>query len=268
MDEMLVNDRLMAGQRQRQRVMDLLGRSTLPLDTLDMIAEVGSTVHGISAGNDDTDYTVVWTEPQDYLLRMSPNHHTKMIRTQPEGERSGPGDIDLQVYSVRKFVHLAVGGNPSILTPLFTPEARCVYLDPDWPRERIAKMAHTKRAGYAFLGYLDAQLTRWTSHQVRRRVNRPELVAAHGYDTKYAAHAIRLGLQGIEFLNTGRITLPMAEPERTWLVEIRSGDVAEDKALQWCTDVRSSLERTLNASALPISPNEEAVSAFLYDWHF
>jgi hypothetical protein len=43
--------------------------------------------------------------------------------------------------------------------------------------------------------------------------NRPELVAVHGYDTKYAMHALRLGLQGIELLSTGRITLPV--PNRT-----------------------------------------------------
>ena len=36
------------------------------------------------------------------------------------------------------------------------------------------------------------------------RVNRPELIAAHGYDTKYAGHVLRLGYQGIEFLETGR----------------------------------------------------------------
>jgi hypothetical protein len=36
----------------------------------------------------------------------------------------------------------------------------------------------------------------------------------HGYDTKYAMHALRIGYQGIELLATGRITLPMADPER------------------------------------------------------
>jgi hypothetical protein len=32
--------------------------------------------------------------------------------------------------------------------------------------------------------------------QAGAHTNRPELVAVHGYDTKYAMHALRLGLQG------------------------------------------------------------------------
>jgi hypothetical protein len=48
-----------------------------------------------------------------------------------------------------------------------------------------------------------------------QRVNRPELVQAHGYDTRYAMHAARLGYQGLELLETGELTLPMPDrPDR------------------------------------------------------
>jgi hypothetical protein len=36
-----------------------------------------------------------------------------------------------------------------------------------------------------------------------------------GYDAKYAMHAIRLGLQGIEFLTAGRITLQVSDTADT-----------------------------------------------------
>lgn len=45
------------------------------------------------------------------------------------------------------------------------------------------------------------------------QTNRPELVAEHGYDTKFAMHALRLGAQGVELLTTGRITLPVPVPD-------------------------------------------------------
>src|SRR5215475_11657084 len=45
--------------------------------------------------------------------------------------------------------------------------------------------------------------------QASAHANRPELVAVHGYDPKDAMHALRLGLQGIELLTTGRTTLPV-----------------------------------------------------------
>lgn len=34
------------------------------------------------------------------------------------------------------------------------------------------------------------------------------------FDTNYAMYALRLGYQGLELLETGRLTLPLGEPER------------------------------------------------------
>ena len=46
---------------------------------------------------------------------------TVMQRTQPEGSRSGPGDVDRTLSSLRRFVRLAATGNPSILIALWAP---------------------------------------------------------------------------------------------------------------------------------------------------
>jgi hypothetical protein len=37
------------------------------------------------------------------------------------------------------------------------------------------------------------------------------------YDTKYAMHALPLGLQGVELLTTGRITLAVPQPHNQYL---------------------------------------------------
>ena len=42
-----------------------------------------------------------------------------VYRTQPEGVPSGPGDLDLTVYGLRKFCRLALKGSPTTLLPLF-----------------------------------------------------------------------------------------------------------------------------------------------------
>ena len=45
-------------------------------------------------------------------------------------------------------------------------------------------------------------------------------------------HAARLGYQGIELLETGRLTLPMPEPERSRVMAIRTGGaVAFEEAI-------------------------------------
>lgn len=56
------------------------------------------------------------------------------------------------------------------------------------------------------------------------RVTRTELIKRHGYDTKFAMHAVRLGFQGVEYLKTGRLTLPM-DTGRDYCMAVRLGEV-------------------------------------------
>ena len=87
------------------------------------------------------------------------------------------------------------------------------------------------------------------------RVNRPELIAAHGYDTKYAGHVLRLGYQGIEFLETGRLTLPLPRREQARVLGVsRNGRVSFEDVLAEADDLRRRLERLLEESPLPSVP--------------
>ena len=42
---------------------------------------------------------------------------------------------------------------------------------------------------------------------------------------------LRLGFQGVELLTTGRLSLPMREPERSFLLDVRRGKVSADLAI-------------------------------------
>src|ERR671925_1818212 len=95
-------------------------------------ATVGSTVHGLHhGGQDDRDEMAVFVEPPEYLLGLARargirgglygfEHYVE--RTQPEGVRSGPGDLDLVAYNLRKYIRLALKGHPTILLLLFVPD--------------------------------------------------------------------------------------------------------------------------------------------------
>ena len=108
---------------------------------------------------------------------------------------------------------------------LFVPDEEVVFRN-ETGAELVGNAGRfvSRLAAIRFLGYLQAQKAAMTGH-AGAHTNRPELVALHGHDTKYAMHALRLGLQGIEFLTTGRITLPVPEPHRAFLRSIRPGDV-------------------------------------------
>src|SRR5207248_10884604 len=169
---------------------------------------VGSTVHGLHhGGQDDRDEMAVFVEPPEYLIGHRRARGIRgglygfehfVERTQPEGVRSGPGDLDLVAYSLRKYVRLALKGHPTVLLLLFVPDELTLVETELGRRLRSLRPAMvSKRAGRGYLGYLRGQKERLLGTRGQKRVNRPELGEAHGFDRKYAMHALRLGYQGL-----------------------------------------------------------------------
>ena len=81
--------------------------------------EVGSTAHGMGTGDDDLDLMGVYIETPEQILGIAPTREHYVSRTKPEGVRSGPGDIDLTMYGLRKYLRLATAGNPTVLVLLY-----------------------------------------------------------------------------------------------------------------------------------------------------
>jgi uncharacterized protein len=185
---------------------------------------------------------------------------------QPGGlaNRSGAGDLDVIIYSARKWARLALAGNPTVLLVLFVPDEEVVFRN-DVGAE-LADNAHrfvSRLAANRFLGYLQAQKAAMTG-LASAHTNRPELVAIHGYDTKYAMHALRLGLQGIELLTTGRITLPVPEPHREYLRSIRRGDVQLAEVVNAVSEAEARLAELRDGSAVPDQPDRRWVDDWLH----
>src|SRR5215469_11904113 len=94
----------------------------LPPGTI-LLVEVGSTAHGtgLPGGEDHDEMAVVLEAPEQVLGLAESGLRSRMHRTQPEGTRSGPGDTDRTVHSLRRFLRLAASGNPSVLMALWAP---------------------------------------------------------------------------------------------------------------------------------------------------
>ena len=86
----------------------------------------------------------------------------------------------------------------------------------------------------------------------------------HGYDTKYAMHAQRLGLQGIELLSTGRITLPVPEPHRAYLRSIRRGERPLAEVLDAVSDAEARLTQLRDIPAIADQPDRRWVDEWLH----
>jgi uncharacterized protein len=240
-------------------------------------AQVGSGVHGTAvAGQDDRDELGICLEPPQFITGLArvPNgtaglgpsvlfeqyeRHTAWDRTGGVAERSGAGDLDVVIYSARKWARLALDGNPTVLLVLFVPDEEVVFRDA--AGAELTANAHrfvSRLAATRFLGYLHGQHEQVTGHPGRR----PEVVAAHGYDTKHAMHALRLGLQGAELLTTGRITLPVPQPDRARLRAVRAGKVPLAEVLDAIRAAEARLEALRESPAVPDQPDR----AWVDDW--
>ena len=226
---------------------------------------VGSGVHGTSIKNqDDRDEMGICIEPPDYVIGLR-SFDQYIFRSQPEGHRSGPGDLDYTCYSLRKWMRLALAGNPTILLPLFVPRHEITELDSAGQQLReMGPQIISRQAGRRFAGYLAAQRSSLLSRDGKGRdVTRPELVEKYGFDTKFCAHMVRLGLQGVELMETGRITLPVPEPWRTWICELRAGEHGMDEALALAEDLERQILTLMTTSSLPEEPDYDAANRWL-----
>lgn len=232
-------------------------------ENLILLTQVGSGLHGVSVdGQDDRDEMGLCIEPPSCVIGLE-RFEQYQFRTQPDGARSGPGDLDKTVYSLRKWARLAAQGNPTVLLLLFVPESEIVSTN--WAGRVVqgdAGLFLSKECGHRFIGYLDAQWERLLGMR-SRRTNRPELIEQYGFDSKFAYHAVRLGLQGVELLQTGRITLPIPEPDRTWLKELRVGKHSKEEAVERINDLRADLEKLTATCDLPDRPDYGKINEWL-----
>jgi hypothetical protein len=106
--------------------------------------------------------------------------------------------------------------------------------------------------------------------EVEAHTNCPELVALHGYDTKFAMHALRLGVQGVELLTTGRITLPVPVPELGHLRQVRRGEVPLAEVVGQVEQVdlaEARLTALRDSSSLPAERDRARVDDWLHRSH-
>lgn len=232
-----------------------------------MLGRCGSQLYGTNLDDTDHDYMGMFAETAESVFGKYV-HDTWTVHTAGEGNRSAAGDVDLAAYSVRKWVRLASEGNPTVLTLMFTP-----------PRHALIKHAaliepvfepglyRTAQAGKKFRGYLKSQRDQMLGIVGRRHTNRPELVDAHGYDTKFAYHAVRLGMQGVEFLGTGKITLPMRVDQRQRCLAIRRGEIAFDEVVQEIDYWDDLLGRQILSGDLPPTADHDDIARRVADLH-
>ncbi len=164
---------------------------------------------------------------------------------------------DLVIYDIKKFVSLLLKQNPNVIMLL--------WLQDHWYTKRSEwgdlliqnRTAFSSKAAYqSFTGYAYGQLKRMTHFQAYEGymgAKRKALVDKYGYDTKNAAHLIRLLKMGIEFLNTGQMNVFRHDNEM--LIEIKYGKWSLLKVQTEAERLFKMAEESFVRSKLPDQPN-------------
>jgi predicted nucleotidyltransferase len=220
----------------------------------------GSELHGAKVqGTDDLDIYGVYIEPPEMVLGLDSMPHF-VWSTAGNERRNGPKDIDITLYSLKKWAGLACKGNPTALHFLFTKGSLGSEI---WSEILTRRDVFLSRACVPqFLGFADAQLKRMTGQLGRgKKGQRPELEEKYGYDVKSGMHVLRLLYECRELVSTGKITLP--RPERDLLIRARTGKYSMDKVLAMAHKLFAECAEAAGHSSLPEKVDRTAVSKLL-----
>lgn len=229
-----------------------------------LLEQTGSFAHGTrippaDGGIDDIDLMGVVLPPRRYIIGLSEwgSSGTRVIKN---------GPLDIVLYEIRKFVGLLLKGNPNVLGMLFPPDD-CLLAKSE-AGEILLSLRPAfigKHVHAAFKGYAQAQLKKMFATEGAFEgymgAKRKDLVLKHGYDTKNAAHLIRLLNMDIEFLATGQLNV--RRPNACFLKDIKAGNIPLAELRRLAEDLFVQADKAYEMSMLPEKPNEIGVENIL-----
>jgi predicted nucleotidyltransferase len=173
---------------------------------------------------------------------------------------------DIVVYEARKAIGLLMKGNPNILSMLWLPENLYIHVEPAGQRLIDSRsLFATKSTFFPFMGYARGQLSKMERGAFKGYMGekRKALVEQHGYDTKNAAHLIRILRMGIEFLRDGEMRVQRHDASE--LLAIKHGEWSIERVKSEAERLFRAAEDAHAASPLPEKPDRRAINVLAED---
>lgn len=206
---------------------------------------VGSTAYGLAGPDSDVDRFGIYAEPTRNFWGLKT----------PEDSYVEKDPLpDLALHEARKYVHLALRCNPTVLELMWLPSNFVEVLTPHGASLRIIRenFLSAYRVRSAYLGYASQQLDRMKSREAGART------------AKHARHLGRLLIQGTELYRTGNLRIELHAAEVDMLrglgAQAEGGDFTEAEAFLSYAEEAFETGKTV----LPEEPNTEAVEHWLH----
>jgi uncharacterized protein len=172
---------------------------------------------------------------------------------------------DSVIYEARKFIRLLVGQNPNVMSLLWNEPKYFLTITPAGQLLIDNRSLFVSRKAYhSFTGYAYAQLKKMThlAFQGYMGEKRKQLVDKFGYDTKNAAHLIRLLKMGIEFLNEGVLYVDRGRAgDAPQLLGIKNGEWTLEQVKTEADRLFKRAEEAYDRCTLPRSVDTDKADA-------
>lgn len=222
---------------------------------------MGSISHGTYIptkdphGIDDKDVMAVYVKEAPYYIGLGRG---------PDVREHKIEEWDIVEYEVRKFIHLLLKSNLNVLGLLWLPDN--LYLIRTDMGELLIQNRNafsSRQAYHSFTGYAYGQLKRMEHYKFEGYMGdkRKSLVDKFGYDTKNAAHLIRLLRMSIEFLTDGE--LYVLREDACQLISIENGEWTLSQVKTEADYLFRKANDAYIRSLLPLHPNTEMAEQLL-----
>jgi len=264
----------MFGTKTKEQVLALFPKQTI------LMAYRGSIAHGMYVPNtdpysiDDIDLFGIHMAPLDCYLGLlrHKDYYEPLSAKYRETVEAFHDEYDVVSYEFKKMMHLLMNNNPNVLALLNLKAEH--YISVTSAGELLIKHKHiffSQKVYYSFVRYAEDQLKKMKRTKFKGYMGkkRKSLVAEFGYDTKMAAHCIRLLRTCIEFLSTGELNV-YREKDADELLQIKLGKRSLESVKLESEELLVEAVYAKKHSVLPEKPDYKTINLLtkqiIYDY--
>jgi len=173
----------------------------------------GSKLYNLMTPNSDLDVRGVFIEPANIFYSLDTFDYYEDVVS------------DTALFSLRKFMHLALKNNPNTMDILFAPKFMWLDSTPEW--ERIYDIRHDILSGRvisAIKGFVFSEYDKWLAD----KTSRTDHLEKYGYDAKMASHIMRLLFMANSIRATGTYSPTLTDVELRIVYQIKLGQYTKD----------------------------------------
>jgi predicted nucleotidyltransferase len=242
-------------------------KQIVPAQTI-LLGYMGSTAHGTHMPKDDPnsiddkDIMGVYFAPKEFYFGLEEANDKKKL----ENIIVKQGEWDSVVYEIQKFFRLLMRQNPNVLGLLWLDRQNYIHIDPLGQKIIDNRELFSSKGAYdSFVGYAKSQLHKMThlAYEGYMGEKRKKLVDKYGFDTKNAAHLIRLMRMCIEFLTDGKFRVFREDAKE--LKSIKRGEWSLEKVKEEAERLFVLAQEAFVRSDLPNQPDKDKVQTLLME---